>query len=188
MARPAKGSGPGAVERLAGAFWSMLAEMPYPDIKVVPLARRAGSSPNTLYYHFDGVADLARYALEAELDSDLAHRIVTGTLPEGALDGMEVRLARVVLFARSGSAELTGMLTAALRKLWLAEVGLSEEDLDGEERRDLVFLFGGVVAILGDEGLSPGPGSMESFTSRPLGRGAVQTMAALAARGRNPSM
>ena len=81
MARPAKGSSPGAVERLAEAFWGMLSEMPYSEIKVVSLARRAGASPNTLYYHFGCVADLARYALEAELDARLVSDLLAGAPP-----------------------------------------------------------------------------------------------------------
>ena len=101
MARPAKGSGPGAVERLAEAFWGMLSEMPYSEIKVVSLARRAGASPNTLYYHFGCVADLARYALEAELDARLVSDLLAGAPPYP--DPMrERRLRRVTLAARSG--------------------------------------------------------------------------------------
>lgn len=182
MARPARGSGPSAVERLTGAFWAMLAETPYADIKVVPLARRAGASPNTLYYHFGCMEDLARHALEAELDAGLVRRILAGSGPDGDGD-VGRRFSRVALFARSDSADLTSMLAASLRALWLAEAGVSEGELDDAERRDLAFIFGGVVAMLGDDSLDTDRTRMESFPSRPLGRGAVETMAALAGRG-----
>lgn len=181
MARPARGSGPDAVERLSEAFWSMLEEMPYPDIKVVPLARRAGASPNTLYYHFDGIADLARHALEAELDAGLVSDLLAGAPP--APDPARARrVRRVALAARSGSSELTGMLAASLRSLWLDGAGVAEAGLDDAQRRDLAFIFGGIVAMLGDEALDPDAGQMSSFASRPLGAGAVATMAALGGR------
>lgn len=182
MARPAKGSGPGAVERLAEAFWGMLSEMPYSEIKVVSLARRAGASPNTLYYHFGCVADLARHALEAELDARLVSDLLAGAPPYP--DPMrERRLRRVTLAARSGSAELAGMLASSLRALWLEGAGVAESDLGDAQRRDLTFIFGGIVAVLGDETLAPDAGQMEAFASRPLGSGAVATMAALEGAG-----
>ena len=182
MARPARGSGPGAVERLAEAFWAMLAEMPYADIKVVALARRAGASPNTLYYHFDGVADLARHALEAELDAALVSDLLAGAPPAPDLSRSR-RMGRVALAARSGSAELTGMLASSLRALWLEGAGVGEAELDDAQRRDLAFIFGGIVAMLGDEALAVDAGQMAAFASRPLGAGAVATMAALGKTG-----
>lgn len=182
MARPTKGSGPGAVERLTEAFWAMLAKMPYADIKVVALARRAGASPNTLYYHFDGIADLARHALKAELDAGLVSDLLAGT-PLTPDPARSRRMGRVALAARSGSAELTGMLASSLRALWLGAAGVNETCLDDAQRRDLAFIFGGVVAMLGDESLAVDAGQMAAFASRPLGVGAVTTMTALGRDG-----
>lgn len=179
MARPRRDVGPDAVERMTEAFWCMLAEMRYEDIKVVQLAARANMSPNTLYYHFDGVADLARNALASELDSQLAREVLAGG--EAALtDARTRRYSRVSLAARSGSAELTGMLASSLRALWLSEAGVSEDDLTDEERQDLAFAFGGLVAMLADRSLALGPGAMASFRGRPLGRGLAEMLMRLA--------
>ena len=91
----------------------------------------------------------------------------------------ERRLRRVTLAARSGSAELTSMLASSLRALWLEGAGVAESDLGDAQRRDLAFIFGGIVAVLGDEALASDAGQMAAFASRPLGSGAVATMAAL---------
>lgn len=178
MARPRRGEGPDAIERMRDAFWAMLAEMSYTDIKVVQLAKRAGMSPNTLYYHFDGIGALARHALSAELDPQLAKELIAGGDIGLSEDRMR-RFARVALAARSGSSELTSMLAATLRALWLAEAGLREGDLDDAARQDLAFVFGGVVSMLADETLGADPCSMAAFRERPLGQGVAQTMARL---------
>jgi len=95
----------------------------------------------------------------------------------------ERRLRRVTLAARSESAELTSMLASSLRALWLEGAGVAESDLGDAQRRDLTFIFGGIVAVLGDETLAPDAGQMVAFASRPLGSGAVATMAALEGAG-----
>lgn len=183
MARPRRDAeGPGAVERMTEAFWRMLEKMPYADIKVLALAREADVSPNTLYYHFGGVADIARHALEAELDEGLVSELLVGA-PIALDSGRARRMERVVLAARSGSAELTGMLAASLRALWLESAGVAEDDLDDAQRADLAFMFGGLVAMLGDEMLPIDVGQMAAFASRPLGAGAVATMIALEGAG-----
>ena len=90
------------------------------------------------------------------------------------------RSERVAAFARSGSAELTGMLADALRAHWLSSTGVSEDDLDDASRRDLAFVIGGIVAVLGDASVDQSPESVAAFFNRPLGRGAAEMMNGLA--------
>ena len=181
MARPRRDAeGPGAQERVIGAFWGMLAEGAYSDIKVAALARRAHVSVNTLYYHFENIGQVARRALDGNLDPALSAAILAGNAgghPAGAFD--EARFARVLLFARSGSAELTGMLSTSLRAHWMAAAGIGEKALSKDDSRDLAFIFGGVVAMLGDPSLDDSP-QAAGFFARPLGAGVAQTMRALA--------
>ena len=71
------------------------------------------------------------------------------------------------------------MLAASLRALWLESAGVAGAGLDDAQRSDLAFIFGGIVAMLGDETLPVDVGQMAAFASRPLGAGAVATMASL---------
>lgn len=181
MARPRRDAeGPSAQERVIGAFWDMLAEGAYADIKVAALARRAHVSVNTLYYHFENIGEVARRALDGNLDPALSAAILSGSLdgqPAEPFD--EARFARVLLFARSGSAELTGMLAASLRAHWVAAAGIDETKLSEDDKRDLAFIFGGAVAMLGDSSLDDGP-QVAGFFARPLGASVAQTMRELA--------
>lgn len=189
MARPrADQPGPTAQERIIEAFWGMLTEMPFPNIKVAALARRAKVSPNTLYYHFDNISHIAERALQANLDAELARAMLAGDSSSVArmVTDLGGRFGRVLLFARSGSAEMVGTLTAALRRLWLGHFGLNEASLDPAARRDLAFIFGGAVAMLGDTTLTNEADEVAAFLTRPLGSGARATLANLIATHGSP--
>lgn len=186
MARPrADAGGVPARQRVIEAFWGMLAEGPYEDITVRSLAARAGVSPNTLYYHFSCIGDVAETALAEELDAGFARVVMA--LGSGAGDAAEVaqlgtadagRFARVRLFAASGSGALAGMLTDALKSTWLSAAGVDGSALSDDARRDLAFVFGGVVALLGSD-LAGDPAELARLFTRPLGEGVAATMAAL---------
>ena len=183
MARPrSDAAGPDACERIIEAFWEMLSEMPYPEMKVTALARKAHVSPNTLYYHFDGILDVARHALVGTMDAGLAQAMAAAdaeTIVSFVATNRK-RSERVAAFARSGSVELTGMLADALRAHWLSSAGVSEDDLDDAPRRDLAFVIGGIVSVLGDASVDQSPESVAAFFNRPLGRGAAEMMNGLA--------
>lgn len=97
-----------------------------------------------------------------------------GALAEIAGAGAE-RAERLVAFARSGSAELTGMLAETLRSHWLAYGCVGEEDLDEGQRSDLAFAFGGAVAMLADPSFGASPRDFTSFFDVLLG-GFTQTL------------
>ncbi len=186
MARPrADAGGVPARQRVIEAFWEMLGEGSYEGITVRGLAARAGVSPNTLYYHFACVEDVAATALSEEIDEDVARVVVA--LGSGVVDAEEVtrlgaadagRFARVRLFASSGSGKLAHMLNDELTRTWLTAAGVDESALTDDARRDLAFIFGGVVAMLGSD-LADDPVALARLFSRPLGRGVAETMAAL---------
>ena len=183
MARPrSDAAGPDACGRIVEAFWAMLSEMPYPEMKVTALARRAHVSPNTLYYHFDGILDVARHALAGTMDAELAQAMAAADAETivSLVSTKRKRAERIATFARSGSAELTRMLADALRAHWLSGAGVSEDGLDDASRRDLAFVIGGIVAVLGDTSVDQSPESVAAFFKRPLGRGAAEMMNELA--------
>lgn len=187
MARPRADAGEmPARQRVIEAFWAMLSEGPYEGITVRGLAARANVSPNTLYYHFECVEDVAATALAEEIDEGAARIVMS--LGVGAGDAAELahlgaadagRFARIRLFAASGSGALSRMLTAALVRTWLSAAGVDEPSLSDDARRDLTFVLGGVVALLGSD-LADDPAALARLFSRPLGRGVAETMAALA--------
>lgn len=184
MARP-KGNqdGPSATERIFEAFWDMLSEMPYSDIGIVALSKRANVSPNTLYYHFDGLNDIALQALEQNLDASTVRSVLSGgalapLLAEAVDDG---RLARLSAVARNGSTELKEMLTDRLEAIWLSGAGIDPSALTVEQRAELAFIFAGVTALMVQaRDASDWQRLLPAFFARPLGRGIVETMRELA--------
>lgn len=187
MARPKRDApGPDARERMVSAFWEMLAKMPFDEITIGGISRVAKVSPNTLYYHFDGLLGIAREAVESELSEEVAMKML-GATGEGlpllvsadSRDGL--RLSRIGLAASSGSARLTAMLVDMLKTAWCSLAGRTLESLTKEESMDLDFVYGGLVSVLADPSTREDPEKLAAFLGRPLGRGIAATMANLSA-------
>lgn len=182
MARPRKDSTePSARERLLGAFWELLAEVPYESITVAALVRRAKMSPNTLYSHFGSYRGVVRAALDEVLDPRLLPILVSGMKAEDASHAAAAaeRLDRVILFASDGSGELSSMLKEALLETWLHSLRLSKERLAPLEEAELDFIFAGVVSMLSDRSaakLASDKELMREFFQRPLGIGMLSTI------------
>ena len=181
MGRPRKDSTePSARERIISAFWELLDEMPYPEIKVSALLRRSGVSPNTLYRHFDGYDALVETALNEALDARLASAMVSGESWGSALaPDAAARFRRVALFASDGSGILPSILKRSLKELWMKEMGLRQESLDALTALELDFMFAGVVEMLGRIGrgdLHADQSVVQRFFERPLGTGILETM------------
>lgn len=188
MARPKRDApGPDARERLVSAFWDMLARMPFDEITIGGISRVANVSPNTLYYHFDGLLDIAREAVESELSEEVAMKMLGNATGDGlpllvsadSRDGL--RLSRIGLAASSGSARLTAMLVDILKGAWCTLAGRTVESLTEGESMDLDFVYGGLVSVLADCSTCEDPEKLAAFLSRPLGRGIAATMANLSA-------
>lgn len=187
MARPKKDSTePSARERLLGAFWELLSEMPYELITVATLVRRAKVSPNTLYSHFGSYRGVVRAALDEVLDPKLLPTLVSGMRAEGASQEAATaeRLEKVILFASDGSGELASMLKEALFEAWLCSLGLSKEKLAPLEEAEFDFIFSGVVSMLSNKTvakLASDKELMRRFFQRPLGEGVLATIDSLRA-------
>lgn len=192
MARPkANQAAPSAQERLETAFWSMLAETPFTEITVSALSARAGVNHNTFYYYFGSIEDMARKLFERNMMPELPQTLLP-LLAAGMTDfsgiAEDERLARhferARLFACSGSSLLTGILRDSIMQLWLDTVGLASDDLDRQSEDRLVFIFGGLVAALGDMGANATPERLAEIVASPLGRGLFETLAQIASRAK----
>lgn len=186
MVRPRRDqTGPSATERIFEAFWGMLSEMSYSEIGVVALSKRANVSPNTLYYHFDGLEDIAFKALDATLDEVAVQSVLAGgslapSLEEAMDDG---RLFRILTVARSGSTELREMLADQLQSIWVKGACIEPSYLTVEQRSELAFIFAGVTSLMAQAGdAEHWQRMLPTFFSRPLGQGIVETMRGLAER------
>lgn len=184
MARPAyRGDTPTAVTKLKDAFWQLLGEMNYSHITVKKLAGVAGVNPNTFYYHFATMDDLAKAALEevqlSELPPLLMSRFLTGTFPAGALPDpglLEERWQKIRLFLRSDSTVLQQHVYDLLERYWMAAIGVSKETLTREEYLDLTFLLNGAVAVIRQQDREYDLGFLQTLPERPLGKGILQTL------------
>lgn len=147
------------------------------------LASRAHVSPNTIYYHFDCIFDVARCAVEDELSSELALFLISpkgkdsGSLAFLVQDPANIRrFERIRLVAASENAQLTTLLTEAVKGKWLDAVGVDEESLSAEQSQDLRFIFKGAIDLLASVTFGNNPGTLLSFFDRPLGKGIRETL------------
>lgn len=181
MGRPRKDSTePSARERILSAFWELLEEMPYPEIKVSALLRHSGVSPNTLYRHFDGYDAVVQATLDETLDARLVNAIIAGGPDESILPSdAALRFGRVALFASDESGILPGILKRTLKSVWMEGMGLDQESLDELTSLELDFVFSGVVEMLGRTHRAGGqldPDLARRFFGSPLGKGILEAI------------
>ena len=184
MARPcASTNAIPARQRIIDAFFALLSEGGYSDVTARTLASRAHVSPNTIYYHFDCIFDVARCAVEDELSSELALFLISpkgkdsGSLAFLVQDPANIRrFERIRLVAASENAQLTTLLTEAVKGKWLDAVGVDEESLSAEQSQDLRFIFKGAIDLLASVTFGNNPGTLLSFFDRPLGKGIRETL------------
>ena len=192
MARPAyRGDQPTARERLREAFWVLLEKEGYGRITVKELASQAGVNPNTFYYHYTAMEDLARDALDAEKLHEIPEAIRDSARPgnvslEDALSLVAVgdRWRRIRLFSSSDSSVLRRLFYEAFEDFWLSLLGVSRQDLSDEDALDLAFMLNGAMGVIALQGDDYDMGYVRSLPERPLGRGLNETVERLAERYR----
>lgn len=192
MARPKKEDEGKARARIVEAFWGMLEDMPYHEITVRALAQRAQVNPNTLYHYFSNIDDLAIRAFEENTLPEIPARLLEllvddrSSVEREMVDPFETRnFARMLLFIKSESPFLVGIMKKTLRKIWLGHLGLSESDLSLEERVEVEFIFGGVISAMQSVIENDDPKIAVLVVKRPLYQAALRTLARLGeAQGR----
>jgi len=192
MARPRKDDGGvPAQQRLEDAFWAMLAEMPYREMTMGALARRAGVNHNTFYYYFDNLDDMAARLLDDNLVPELPARLLT-QFPAGVDIGeitadadLMVHFRRLCLVVGPhGAAWMADRVKQAVMAIWLTTLGLDPADLDPADAITLTWMIGGLIAVLGQYGHDLDPAQLGPVIQGPLGQGVFAALAQLKARGR----
>ncbi len=145
-----------AREALIHAFWECLEQEALKDISVLGICRRAHLNRNTFYYHFETMEDMIDAAVSETLSFDvammLAIRPATNPLDlvsafEG--EGMKERFDHVVLLAgKNSTVALQEKLKDSLRAVWYEVLGVRESDVSQEEKLELEFCLGGIMALL----------------------------------------
>lgn len=153
------------------------------------LASRAHVSPNTIYYHFDCIFDVARCAVEEELSSELALFLITPEWKDSsALASLlsdpsnAKRFERIRLVAASENAQLTTLLTEAVKGKWLDAVGVDEESLSVEPVARLALHIQGCDRPSGIIGIRKRPCSSSNLLRSPTRNGRARDAYELDAR------
>ena len=192
MARPAyRGGEPTARERMREAFWVLLESQGYGHITVKTVASEARVNPNTFYYHYGTMEDLARDALDAEKLGEIPAAIRDSARSgsaslEDALSLVTVggRWSRIRLFVTSESPVLRRLFYEAFEDFWLSLLGVDKRDLAAEDALDLAFMLNGAMGVIALQGDDYDMAYVRSLPERPLGRGIIETVERLAERYR----
>ncbi len=190
MARPKRIEGePTARQRMEDAFWGMLADMPYHKMTSREVCKRSGVSHNSFYYHFENLDDMARQMLNGLFVPELPLALLslvdgsgeTAARLEGIPD-LQQRLSRMRLLVSNGSPGIVGLVRDEVLSAWLRAIGASEDALSAEDRIDLTFVIGGIMALLGSDAVPSESRAIATFAEREVGRGVIRKMAAIARR------
>ena len=193
MARPRGDSGaPSPRDRLAAAFWRQLGAMPFSEMTARGIASEAGVNHNTFYRHFDSIEDMAEKLFDDSVFDALPKALLDADDADGRVAAVMTSsigpsdMSKALLYARSGSGLLVRLVRNALERAWLKAAGLDEGTLDADQRADLSIIFGGIVAAMADQRVEPSPAVFAGVMSRPLGRGMVDTLAAMRQTAHGP--
>lgn len=168
MARPRKDAdGPGARERIADAFWSMLERMPRSSITVGTLVDEARCNRGTFYYYFADLDALAETVVREEFFADDALvRAIFGALVEGDAGSIERRvprrrLHRMAVAIRAGERRLVERTVheEVLRR-WEGCLCAEGERLEPAARFAIQFTVSGVLGFISEvseRGIAPCP-------------------------------
>lgn len=192
MARPKYKKGePTARERIEDAFWELLEEMPYEEITLAALTRAAGVNHNTIYYHFDGLEDVAITCANENLAEDLPELMLGGMVaPEDLFRvrkdayGLFPRIHRLCLLVSPDSpAWLVNHVQEAVMLLWLRSAGYNDwDELDVCRQVNLRFIFSGLLGLLGEYGSKGRLDVIPAFITSDIGRSILLEMQALSKR------
>lgn len=176
-----------AKERLKEAFWLLLSEHRYSQITVKKLSQAAQVNPNTFYYHYDSMDDLALEALNDEklyeIPSIIHEKFLSTdqTALREALGYVVIgdRWKRIRLFVNSDSMILRQHLYDMMEQFWLSMIGIQKEALSGEDILDLSFVLHGAMAIIEQQKEQYSFDFINALPDRPLGQGILQTLETL---------
>lgn len=185
MARPAYSTDqPTAKTRIKEAFWQLLSSSGYSQITVKRLCAAAQVNPNTFYYHYGSMDDLALDALNDEklyeIPTFISDRMITknqNVLSE-ALKYIAInkRWQRIRLFVSSDSTILRQQFYDTMEQFWLSLIGAQKEELTEADYLDFSFILHGAMAIIDKQTEQYSFDFIKSLPERALGQGIIQTL------------
>lgn len=192
MARPRyEDDVPTARERIEDAFWELLEEMPYDEITLAAITRKANVNHNTLYYHFAGIDDLVMQLVEDNLVAELPLRVMNGSFgakeAEVAMKGdpdLRRRFHRICLMVSPNSPSwLVRHVRDSVMGLWLQSAGISSmDDLTKDEQMRLSFIMNGILGLLGEYGSNGDLSAFSNFVKGEMGTAMMKEIRMLALR------
>lgn len=173
-----------AKERIKDTFWDMLSKMQYGHITVKELSKRAAINPNTFYYHYETMDELAIDAFEEDKLTEIPDIIFKGIVSGSQIQLLNSiknimlndRWKRLRYFTRDDSPFLRHHFIHTVEEYWLSIIGISKEELTDDERLDFEFILYGVVTMLGNHLDEQDFNYLISFPNRALGHGIIQTL------------
>ena len=173
-----------AKSRLKEAFWLLLSTTSYSQITVKKLSAIAKVNPNTFYYHYRSMDDLALDALNDEKLYEIPLLISDAILIKNqfaltkALEYITIgeRWKRIRLFINSDSTVLRQHFYDTMEQFWLSLIGVSKEEMTETEYLDFSFILHGAMAIIERQKEQYNLDFIESLPERALGQGILQTL------------
>ncbi len=185
MARPAyDNSQLTAKARLKESFWKLLSETNYSHITVKKLSALAQVNPNTFYYHYNTMDDLALDALNDEKLYEIPSIIRTKILSDNQISLGEAleyivineRWKRIRLFIISDSTILQQHFYNTMEQFWLSLIGVPKENLSEADYLDFTFILHGAISIIKMQTEHYNLDFLKSLPNRALGQGIIRTL------------
>ena len=185
MARPAyDNSQLTAKARLKESFWKLLSETNYSHFTVKKLSALAQVNPNTFYYHYNTMDDLALDALNDEKLYEITSIIRTKILSDNQISLGEAleyivineRWKRIRLFIISDSTILQQHFYNTMEQFWLSLIGVPKENLSEADYLDFTFILHGAISIIKMQTEHYNLDFLKSLPNRALGQGIIRTL------------
>lgn len=185
MARPAyDNSQLTAKARLKESFWKLLSETNYSHITVKKLSALAQVNPNTFYYHYNTMDDLALDALNDEKLYEIPSIIRTKILSDNQISLGEAleyivineRWKRIRLFIISDSTILQQHFYNTMEQFWLSLIDVPKENLSEADYLDFTFILHGAISIIKMQTEHYNLDFLKSLPNRALGQGIIRTL------------
>ena len=185
MARPAyDNSQLTAKARLKESFWKLLSETNYSHITVKKLSALAQVNPNTFYYHYNTMDDLALDALNDEKLYEIPSIIRTKILSDNQISLGEAleyivineRWKRIRLFIISDSTILQQHFYNTMEQFWLSLIGVPKENLSEADYLDFTFILHGAISIIKMQTEHYNLDFLKSLPNRAVGQGIIRTL------------
>ncbi len=192
MARPKKSDwNERATVKIENAFWKLLETEHYADITVSRVCQESGTNRNSFYYHYRDIEDLAYHAFMDNAGNEISRTLISALLSSFQDEDGKTTVIfdpsilphskRIMLCARSDSPFMNQLVMDLLKQIWFESLSIKEELLTNEEHMQVVFIFAGLVAVLGSQEIQESPLSMATLSQTEIGKAIISTMKRIAA-------